>query len=347
MTAHAGPPPAVMLLICVGGLYGSFISWLVLQERINTQPYDTTALGPVLFKAPLVVNCCQALFASVVGLVYSIVSDGYLPVNVFSQNPPALARSYVKSFTLIAITSSISTPIGYQSLKHVDYLAFLLAKSCKLIPVMLVHTVLYRTRFPVYKYVVAGAVTVGVAVFTLANTSAKKASHDGNTLVGMGQLFASMILDGLTNSTQDHMFKTQRAQSGTVVKITGANLMCILNTFVFTLTLGYAVLFRLDELTYTRDFVTRYPQALSNIVLFAALGLMGQVFVFMILERFDLLVLVTATVTRKMLSMVVSVVMFGHHLVPLQWAGIACVFGGIGYEAALKFRTREPKKKVE
>ena len=233
------------------------------------------------------------------------------------------------------MTLSISSPVAYQLLKHVDYLAFLLAKSCKLIPVILVHLVLYQTKFPFYKYVVAGAVTLGVVVFTFANSlrPEKVSMNDGNTALGLFQLVASMVLDGLTNSSQDQLFKWANTAKPKV-KLTGARLMCILNAFIFINSLAFTTLFRFDsEIAYTYNFAKHYPQVIMHVVQFGLLGALGQVFVFIILERFDSLILITATVTRKMISMMLSVVLFGHVLSPTQWTGVLLVFMGIGYEA--------------
>lgn len=336
---------AVTLLLCVLGLYALFLSWSLLQERINTKPYDFVGSDPVFFKAPLVVNIVQALFASLVGLAYSLIAHRKSPFVIFSSNDGkhVSPSTYLRYFVVIAITSSVSSPLGYQSLKHVDYLVYLLSKSCKLIPVMLVHFALYKTRFPVYKLVVAGMVTGGVIVFTLAKSGGKsKASiNDGNTLLGLAQLVGSMMMDGFTNSTQDQLFRLPNQKH----KLTGAALMCILNCFVATLTLVYLVLVKYEaEGLYTVRFVQQYPNALLDILAFSLFGAVGQVFVFIILEKFDSLILVTATVTRKMISMILSVVLFGHHLVPLQWLGVGMVFGGIGYESYVKMAPK-PKAK--
>lgn len=45
--------------------------------------------------------------------------------------------------------------------------------------------------------------------------------------------------------------------------------------------------------------------------------------------------LVTVTVTRKMFTMILSVVAFGHSLTQMQLFGVSLVFGGIGVEAAI------------
>jgi len=47
---------------------------------------------------------------------------------------------------------------------------------------------------------------------------------------------------------------------------------------------------------------------------------------------------VTVTVTRKIVSMILSVVMFGHRLSGIQWVGVGMVFGGIGAKAGMEKR---------
>lgn len=58
------------------------------------------------------------------------------------------------------------------------------------------------------------------------------------------------------------------------------------------------------------------------------------------------MILVTVTVTRKMLTMMLSVVWYGHSLTEMQWLGVGLVFGGIGVEAKIKHQS-EVKKAEE
>lgn len=322
------------LAICVLGLYSTFLTWSILQERINTKPYGDNEY----FQAPLIINIVQALLASIVGFIYTrFTTPQTSPFDVFTQN--GRHGLYVlRSLLLISFCSSLASPIGYKSLNHLDYLAYLLAKSCKLIPVMFVHFILYQTRFPFYKYAVAGLVTLGVIMFTLAHSKETTKVNDGNTMLGMVYLVGSMLLDGLTNSTQDQMFKIPLK-----TKFTGAILMCTLNLCIFLMTLAYTVIFQYEEIAYTLEFSKKFPELFYDILLFAGCGAVGQVFIFIILEKFDSIVLITATVTRKMLSMILSVVLFGHHLNLNQWAGVGLVFGGIGYEALVKFQQKKVK----
>lgn len=63
------------------------------------------------------------------------------------------------------------------------------------------------------------------------------------------------------------------------------------------------------------------------------------------IANFGSVILVTVTVTRKMLTMILSVVAYGHHLSEMQWLGVGLVFGGIGVEAKIKHQSEVAKRK--
>jgi drug/metabolite transporter (DMT)-like permease len=62
------------------------------------------------------------------------------------------------------------------------------------------------------------------------------------------------------------------------------------------------------------------------------------------LSTFSSVLLVTVTVTRKMFTMILSVVAFGHRLSQMQWLGVGLVFGGIGVEAQIARREKLAKE---
>jgi solute carrier family 35 (UDP-galactose transporter), member B1 len=109
----------------------------------------------------VVLNTIQSLFASLTGSIY-----------VFSSSQPSSGRvsifptnAIIAPLLLISTTSSLASPLGYASLAHVDYLTFVLAKSCKLLPVMFLQITLFQRRYPLSKSVIVLAVTAGVAIF--------------------------------------------------------------------------------------------------------------------------------------------------------------------------------------
>lgn len=326
------------------------MTWAVLQERITT-----TAYGPdkLIFRSPLVLNTVQSLFASVTGFIYYIYTQPAKSSTSASGTPklrPLAAifpsKDVNLKLLLVAITQSLASPFGYASLKHIDYITFILAKSCKLLPVMFLHLTIFRRSYPFYKYAVVASVTAGVAVFTLyhPNTTKRKGSPKGgspevNSLWGLFLLSINLLFDGLTNSMQDHIF----AKNPEIVS--GPQMMTALNFLSSALTLAYLPF--TSELSSAAGFIHQHPRVLWDIIGFSACGALGQVFIFHTLARFGSLVLVTVTVTRKMVSMMLSVVMFGHRLSGMQWVGVGMVFGGIGAEAEMKRRGEVAKREAK
>ncbi|CEJ89318.1 Putative UDP-Glc/Gal endoplasmic reticulum nucleotide sugar transporter [[Torrubiella] hemipterigena] len=351
--AQAPEAGVLQLVIAVAGIYASFLTWAYLQEKLTTTRHGPPA-APEVWHFPVFLNTVQSFFAAAVGCVYLFATT---PKG--SSLPPIIPSSRILApLALVAITSSLASPFGYASLAHIDYITFLLAKSCKLLPVMFLHITVFRKSYPLYKYLVVAAVTLGVAIFTLhSGRKSKKStrSDDANMAWGMLLLSINLLFDGLTNSTQDYIFQTFRPYTGPQMMcannmmstlVTGSYLL--LSPFIVSTGIGewigMDVAGSAGELTAALDFMRRYPAVWKDVLGFAACGAVGQVFIFYTLSTFSSVLLVTVTVTRKMFTMILSVVAFGHRLTQMQWLGVGLVFGGIGVEAAIARREKIAKE---
>ncbi|KAK9237382.1 UAA transporter [Lipomyces kononenkoae] len=328
----------LQLVVAVSGIYISFLTWAVLQERISTSPY-----GPdnQVFRASLVINTIQSFCAAIVGYIYTRYTSSSI-----KTSPTIFAnRKAILQYGFVAMTSSLASPFGYASLKHIDYLTLLLGKSCKLLPVMALHVLIFRKKYQWTKYLVVFAVTLGVSLFTFYHPSTSKKAAQGPTsssVYGLLLLGINLLFDGLTNSTQDHIFHTQPT-------ITGPKMMCGINVMATVLTSAYLLTPFSRQLEDSIEFFKLYPQVLYDILSFSICGAIGQVFIFFTLSKFGSLTLVTVTVTRKMMSMLLSVVWFNHKLTVGQWVGVLLVFGGVGGEALMKYfeKKQKPKKGLD
>lgn len=295
-------------------------------------------------------NTIQSTFAALSGLAYL-----YLSTPPAARLPSIFPTARVLfPLILVAVTSSLASPFGYAALAHVDYITFILAKSCKLLPVMALHVALFRRRYPLYKYLVVGLVTAGVALFTLHSKKAGRASSGptGNSSWGLFLLGVNLLFDGLTNSTQDHIFTAYQPYSGPQMMV-AQNVLATLLTGAYLLLLPLLPDAQLGavgippssaaELSDAYAFLVLHPEVLKDVLGFAACGAVGQIFIYATLSRFSSLLLVTVTVTRKMLSMVLSVLWFGHSLSGMQWLGVGLVFGGVGFEGLISRREKLKK----
>ena len=275
----------------------------------------------------------QSLCASLVGTLY---------LKIRSKPLSLPSRQTTRSYLLLSILSTIAPHFGYLSLKHIDYPTMILGKSCKLVPVMFMNFLIYRRTFPPHKYLVVGLITAGVSAFMLTHRQEGDGGHgskkgaESNSVYGLVLLAVNLLLDGATNSVQDDMFKKH--------KISGSSMMVYMNLFS-SLLMGGWMLFNpfTSELSKAIAFCTAHPQVITDILLFGICGALGQCFIFHTLERFGAVVLVTVTVTRKMFSILLSILLFNHDLTLAQWGAVGLVFFGIGLEAYEK-RRQDMKK---
>lgn len=220
---------------------------------------------------------------------------------------------------------------------------------------MLMNIILYRRKFAIHKYIVVSTVTAGISLFMLCAPSSGKASSKGassNSLFGIGLLLINLLVDGAINSTQDEVFVKY--------KMTGTQMMFFMNLFATIITL-FTMLIPLpsipilnpstttghSELANALAFIHSHPKVLRDILLFSIAGATGQLFIFDTLENFGSLTLVTITVTRKLFTMLLSLVVFNHHLAFGQWLGVITVFAGIGIEAYVKRQETLEKKRLK
>jgi UDP-galactose transporter B1 len=278
----------LQLVIAVAGIYASFLTWAYLQEKLTTTPHGPED-APEKWHFPVFLNTIQSLFAATVGSVYLLAST---PKG--KSVPPIIPSTRILApLALVAITSSLASPFGYASLAHIDYITFLLAKSCKLLPVMFLHITIFRKRYPLYKYLVVAAVTAGVAVFTLHSGKKHKkstTSEDANLSWGLFLLSFNLLFDGLTNSTQDYIFQSFRPYSGPQMMCAN-NMMSTIVTGLYLFVspwlvatgvgewLGMDVAGSAGELRAALDFMAKYPAVWKDVLGFAACGAVGQVFI--------------------------------------------------------------------
>lgn len=331
------------LLVDASGIYVAFLSWALIQERcasavrcrtdvtVSTTPYDDPAGGrPRYFRSVLTLNTVQSLIGALAALAYLFAKQkrgqtvaGMIGLEAASgpgherqaRTPWPLLRRLAQCAALNACAS----PFTFASLRYIDYPTMILAKSCKLVPVMLMNVVLYRRRFAAHKYLVVGMVTLGISIFMLgAPTSAKHAKAGrSNSAVGLVLLFISLAVDGATNSSQDEVFIRYKSLSG-------GQMMFWMNAFSTAITLVTLVAptppipllsppgaTARPEIAVAAEFIRSHPAVLRHVVEYGVAGALGQLFIFDVLEHFGALTLVTITVTRKLLTMVLSVVVYG------------------------------------
>jgi UDP-galactose transporter B1 len=218
------------------------------------------------------------------------------------------------------------------ALGYIDFPTQALVKSAKILPVMAFGIIRKTYDYPLYKYVCAGFITVGLVVFNLAKLGSKVAGMTFSTF-GIILLFISLFFDGLNGTQADKdknkngggMFSLMLGNNIVgVILVVGIMIMAYLRT-------GEILIYQLNT------------NNIFNVLLISFAGAIGQVLIYLTIVRFDCFILSIVNTSRKFFSILFSVIWFNHPLTFTHWLGVSIVIGAIASDTILS--QLEKKKK--
>ncbi|CAA6658798.1 unnamed protein product [Spirodela intermedia] len=294
----------LVLAFCVAGIWFAYITQGVLQETVSTKRFGPDGKR---FEHLAFLNLAQ----NVVCLIWS-----FMMLKLWSRSSSGGAPWW--SYWSPSITNTIGPAMGIEALKYISYPAQVLAKSSKMIPVMLMGTFLYGIRYTLPEYICTLLVAGGVSSFALMKLQDHEQAGPPQRPLGYGLCFLNLAFDGFTNATQDSI--SQRYPKTTAWDIMlGMNLWGTVYNVVFMFGWpggsGYAA----------ARFCREHPEAAWDILVYCLCGAVGQNFIFLTISRFGSLANTTITTTRKFVSIV-------------QWGSVVMVFAGLSYQIFLKWR---------
>jgi solute carrier family 35 (UDP-galactose transporter), member B1 len=252
------------------------------------------------FKASLFITTSQSFLSAGAALIYLYIRRP-ASASISSALGFPLSSDLTRSYALCALSITLAAPCAFAALGHLSYPALVLAKSCKLVPVLIMNVLVYRRKFALHKYVVVGMVTAGIAIFMWFGDEKKRKSHSGSAnaspLLGLAYLLLNLTLDGLTNSTQDAIFSRFKSLTGQQMMLS-LNVACtLLNLPLLLLPLPYIPVLHEGapgraELSAALEFIQGHKGVANAILAYGATGALGQLFIFETLAHFGSLTLV-------------------------------------------------------
>lgn len=318
---------AAQLLLCLGGIYGAYLTQGWVSEKLQTHRY-----GQQLERFPQLeaLNGAQSLTCFVWAWVLLAIS-----VRTGQTNPKLLPAwtAYYKA----GLTNCIGPGFGMLALKNISYPAQILAKSCKMVPVMLMGTVLHGKLYSAVEYACMSLIGVGISIFA-ANSSSKVTSKLSQPNPGLGYTLCmlNLVCDGYTNAAQDQINKVYPKNSA-------LHMMCWMN-FWTSVYYGIYMFVITHSGTAMARFCSVHGEAGIDVLLFCFCGAVGQLFIFYTIKTFGSLVNTLICTTRKFFNILGSVVLNGNPLLPLQWLAVFMVFSGLLTSSLVKGRRHKSKQ---
>jgi UDP-galactose transporter B1 len=319
-------PREVKFTVYVLSLYAIFITWGYLQEKITSTSYD--GLGTKLkWDFPIVLNILITLSAGLTGLTFEHMFE-----DKKTRKVPFIA------YWKVAISSALASPIGYFSLKFVSFPMMILSKSSKHVPVMLIGKFWYHKHYEFYRYISVALICGGIFVFSLGKGHSKSIEPSNNPTddptfiglsIGLFLILLNLSLDGITSNEQDRVFQQHSSSSYQMMKNTNFWQSIYLGSYLLLETVFRGTN---GQFFQSIQMLTSSYWLTLDVFIFCVCACIGQVLLFTVIQEFGSLVWITVSVTRQLFTVLLSVFLFKHQILRLQWAGILSVFLGLGVD---------------
>lgn len=256
-----------------------------------------------------------------------------LPLKLFI--PAGCSQVLAKACTSLALANALSFPV------------VTLAKSGKMVPVMIGSIILGGTKYTMKEYLTVAAIIVGTVIVTI-DSKKSGGSQKSDSIWGVIFILSSLFFDGVVGGMQNRLKKATKATIGKDIKPYD---MMFWTNLTMGVTALVIILLPFNDLSGTMGtpeisrglaYVMANPAILNKILMFSVASAVGQSFIFYTISNFDSLTCTTVTTTRKVMSTLLSIFTEGHSMSSTGWGGILLASGGIGMEIVDKMGHKKP-----
>lgn len=337
-------PMALQSLMIAAALHGCFLSYGVFKEVLVTR--DHIASPVLVLSSRLMSIICSAM--------YLLVTEGRI-----SLGAPLLSMS------AFAFTNEASTWAGYEMLKYLSFPVQVMAKSVKMLPNMIMGRVVNGTKYSVYQYgqSVAAIICVGIMHFTDEAHEGKDAAGSGkgrhgalngqaemseSYKLGMGiaMLIVFFVTDSFTSQWQTAIY-TKHPKITQTQMMLGGNLLGL----VFTSSTLFA---SWSKISASLAVAMDSPEIMWRIVGLGIVSALGQFCIYSAIRMLGSLSFTWIMTARQLLSVLISLVFFGHGINVVKLLCILTVFAIMSWkqlsklpEKIIQMKRRNSKPQID
>eukprot|EP00584_Thalassiosira_punctigera_P010820 CAMPEP_0172547280 /NCGR_PEP_ID=MMETSP1067-20121228/16854_1 /TAXON_ID=265564 ORGANISM="Thalassiosira punctigera, Strain Tpunct2005C2" /NCGR_SAMPLE_ID=MMETSP1067 /ASSEMBLY_ACC=CAM_ASM_000444 /LENGTH=410 /DNA_ID=CAMNT_0013334349 /DNA_START=79 /DNA_END=1311 /DNA_ORIENTATION=- len=330
---------ALQLLFGAGGIYASFLYYGSLQEDVFLYESEDGTKFTMAWFLQVLESGANVAFGAAALVIMGLTGNGSgddangssrwwggtpnLPKKPFLSS--GFSQVCSKGFTSLALANGLSFPVAT------------LAKSGKMAPVMIGSLILGGATYGLREYLQVLAIISGTAILSM---SKKKSGASESTTLGVVFILLALVMDGITGGVQKRLLADMKS-----AKVTPQPYDLMTFTNLFMMMFAIIISFSLGEFTKGLSYCAHNAKVFTLIWKFSMCSAVGQSFIFYTVARFDPLVCSTVTTTRKIFSVLLSILFKGHHVPAQGWVGLALAIGGIISEVVNKVQGGRHKMK--
>jgi len=297
-------------LICVVAIFLLYVCYGYVQEWIFNVPE--------LKKAGMFVTLLQFLLYTFFGLLEKSCSG------IVGRKAP------MKVYYVLALLTMATMCLSNSSLGYLNYPTQVIFKSSKLIPVMIGGIIIQGKVYSKLDFLSCLLMTFGCIAFTTADVTISP-NFDW---FGIFLISAALCADAAIGNYQELCLKTYKSSTAEMV--------------LYSYGLGF-ILLLVENIAFQKGLfslvwlVFTNTQILTNLFLFSLTGYIGVKFVLHLVQKFGALLAVTVTTCRKIVTIILSFLLFNKPF--SQWyllGGLLVVIG-----IFMNVHSKQQRKKLQ
>jgi UDP-galactose transporter B1 len=149
----------------------------------------------------------------------------------------------------------------------------------------------------------------------------------------------------LVSIISDAFFSDSQAFSKVTFHPTANHLFTAANKWAFLFVFVNAIV--QNELIPSVNFLINHPTAIIDLLGVCCLQLVGQICIYLVVANFKQHIYPLISTVRKIFTILLSILVFGHPMTIHQWFAMVLVFGGMAYEFVDEVNSHEKKNKAK
>jgi len=289
------------LTVCIGGIFFFHCLYAYYQEMIFSK--DGFPFGWYL-------TFCQFLLYS----IFSCIELGC--------SKKVTRRSPIRNYAIVAFFMVATMGLSNVACSYLSYPTQVVFKSSKLIPVMIGGYLIFGKRYSVLECISALLIVIGLIIMTLNDVYIAPDFQPTGVFLIMGALFSDAFISNL----QEKIMKDYDVSQPEMVFY--AHIIGTIYLLLFLIFTGRLI----PAMIYCNEHAYIY----FHMMLFSFFGFCGMNFVLAVLKLFDAFIAMTVTSCRKVLTIILSFVLFPKPFTFQALVALLIVFSGISLHIYVK-----------
>ena len=300
LSANGAQTKAWQLFVGASGIYGAYLYYGYVQEDLFRYRSPDSGAGFTFVWFLQILESAVTMGIGYAGRRWIGGRDNLPLAPFFKSGASQLAAKALMSMSLAA---GLSFPV------------VVLAKSAKIVPVMLGQLCIGGSSYTVRDYMFAVLIVCGTALLSAGNRN-EQVPEGSDTVTGLVLIFLSLTADGFTGGLQKKLKRVTANMAPTTYDF-------LYFSHLAQLAVAIVICVVTRELWAAPAYLATNRAIWWSVLASCVCSAVGQCFIFYVISCFDPLVCTTITTTRKMLTVVLSISFKGHDLTGAGCFGLA------------------------